>query len=171
MKFDRIRKALTSWTCLGVLAAFALGLNVYGITLVIGRSEPVLHAQSPNAERVWVMGSGATGLKYSSVGTTEDEHAVSASPGRLLSIVATNTNAAARYIRCADATAANTAPGTTTPIVDLAIPAAGQLSAPMPYGLTVSTALTCWLTVGAASSSVDEVAANEIKVLYTFKLN
>lgn len=115
---------------------------------------------------------GASGLKYTSAGATEDEHAVKATAGVLYSITATNTNADERYLRCSNATAANTTPGTTTPIIDLAIPgnASGAgFTFSLPYGLTFSTALTCWTVTGAADTDVAEVAANEIKLLYTFK--
>ena len=114
----------------------------------------------------------ADGLKYTSVGTTEDEHAVKATAGVLFSITATNTNADERYLRCANATAANTTPGTTTPIVDLAIPgnASGAgFTTSFPAGFAFSTALTCWTVTGAADTDVAEVAANEIKLLYTYR--
>lgn len=115
---------------------------------------------------------GATGHKRTSVGTTEDEHEIKATAGTLYSITVTNTNAAARYLRCANLTAANTTPGTSTPILDLAIPgqAAGAgFTSTFPVGFAFSTALTCWMVTGAADTDVAEVAANEIKVLYTFK--
>lgn len=116
--------------------------------------------------------TAATGLKYSSVGTTEDEHAVKASAGVLWSVTFTNTNAAARYWRCANAVAGSTTPGTTTPVTDLAIPgntAASGFTIPFPRGFAFSTALTCWIVTGAADTDVAEVAANEIKALYSFK--
>lgn len=117
--------------------------------------------------------TGATPLSYISVGTSEDKHVVKASAGRLFSITATNTNAAARYLKCENDTSANTAPGTDTPEIRLAIPgattAAGFHTNYGPAGLAFSTALTCWLVTGAADSDVAEVAANEIMVLYTYK--
>jgi hypothetical protein len=114
----------------------------------------------------------ATSLKYTSVGTTEDEHAVKASPGILWSITATNTNAAARYLRCENDTAANTTPGSETVELDLAIPGATSgagFTVEFPRGFYFSAALTCWLVTGAADSDVAEVAANEIKLLYTLQ--
>jgi len=116
--------------------------------------------------------TGASGLKYTSAGATEDEHAVKATAGTLYSITITNTNAAARYIRCENDTAANTAPGSETPELDLAIPGAttgAGFTTSFPQGFAFSTALTCWLVTGAADTDVAEVAANEIKVFYTFK--
>ncbi len=115
---------------------------------------------------------GADSLSYNSVGTSEDEHAVKASAGTLYSITATNTNAAVRFLRCENDTAANTSPGSETPELDLAIPGAttgAGITFDFPVGYSFSTALTCWLVTGAAQSDVAEVAANELKVFYTFK--
>lgn len=115
---------------------------------------------------------GADDYSYISVGTTEDEHAVKATAGTLYSITATNTNAAVRYLKCEDDTAANTAPGTDTPELRIAIPGAttgAGFTADFPKGWAFANALTCWLVTGAADNDVAEVAANEIMVFYTFK--
>ena len=115
---------------------------------------------------------GASSAKRSSLGVTEDEHEVKATAGILYSVTLTNTSTAVRYIRCADNTAAGTTPGTTTPIIDLAIPgaaAAAGITFPFPVGLQFSTGLTCWFVTGAADTDVTEVAANEIKALYSYK--
>lgn len=116
--------------------------------------------------------NGATTLRYISVGSTEDEHAVCTAPCTLYSVTVTNTNAAARHLKCENDTAAGTAPGTDVPELDLAVP--GQttgagITFAFPVGANFSTALTCWLVTGAAESDVAEVAANELKVFYTFK--
>lgn len=101
-----------------------------------------------------------------SVGTTEDEVEIKASAGRLLWIQVTNTNAAARYLRCANLTAASTTPGTSTVFYGLAIPGAttgaGFTATFGPSGLAFDTALTCWMVTGAAETDVAEVAANEL---------
>ena len=115
---------------------------------------------------------GASGYRYISAGATEDEHAIKASAGTLYSITATNTNAAVRYIKCEDDTAANTAPGTDTPELGLAIPGAttgAGITFSFPVGWSFTNALTCWLVTGAADSDVAEVAANEIMVFYSYK--
>lgn len=145
--------------------------RLFGTTST-GAARPVLVDAAGNlgVSVVAATANGADSLKYTSAGTTEDEHQVKATAGLLYSITATNTNAAARYLRCANLTAANAAPGTSTPIIDLAIAAAANsVTATFPVGLTFSTALTCWLVTGAADTDVTEVAANELKVLYTFK--
>lgn len=117
--------------------------------------------------------TGDTVLYRTSAGSTEDEHEVKATAGRLFSVAFTNTNAAARYWRCSNLTAANTTPGTSTVYIGLAIPGAtsgaGFVHDFGPNGLAFSTALTCWWVTGAADSDVAEVAANEIKATYGFK--
>lgn len=150
---------------IGTLGANS-GVDIGDVTLtagsnLIGRVQ--LDAQAAN---------GADGFRYTSAGSTEDEHAVKTSAGVLYSILVTNTNASPRYLRCENDTAANTAPGSETPELDLAIPGntgGAGFSATFPMGFTFSTALTCWLVTGAADTDVAEVAANEIKVFYTYK--
>lgn len=108
-----------------------------------------------------------------SVGTTEDEHEIKGSAGRLFAINVTNTNAAVRYLRCANQVAASTTPGTTSVWYGMAIPGnttgAGYTASFGPAGVAFSTGLTCWLVTGAAETDVAEVAANEINVNYVYK--
>jgi hypothetical protein len=108
-----------------------------------------------------------------SVGTTEDEHEVKGSAGRLFAINVTNTNAAVRYLRCANQVIGSTTPGTTTVFYGMAIPAAttgaGYTASFGPKGIAFSTGLTCWLVTGAAETDVTEVAANEINVNYVYE--
>lgn len=117
--------------------------------------------------------TGASVHYRTSVGSSEDEHEVKGSAGRLFSITATNTNAAVRYLRCANQVIGSTTPGTTTVLLGLAIPGAttgaGFTTNFGPAGIAFSTGLTCWLVTGAADTDVAEVAANEIKVIYTYK--
>jgi hypothetical protein len=115
---------------------------------------------------------GATIYSHISVGSTEDEHAICTAACTLYSIAATNVNAAVRYLKCENDTAANTAPGTDTPELRLAIPgnAAGAgFTHTFPVGAAFGTALTCWLVTGGADNDVAEVAANELMVFYTYK--
>lgn len=117
--------------------------------------------------------TGASVHYRTSAGSTEDEHEVKGSAGRLFSITATNTNAAARYLRCSNQVIGSTTPGTTTVFLGLAIPGAttgaGFTTNFGPMGIAFSTGLTCWLVTGAADTDVAEVAANEIKVIYSYK--
>ncbi len=117
--------------------------------------------------------TGASVHHRISAGSTEDEHEIKNTAGRLFSISATNVNAAVRYLRCANLTAANTTPGSSTVWFGLAIPGAttgaGFTHSFGPSGLAFSTALTCWIVTGQAETDVAEVAANEINVNYGFK--
>ena len=103
-------------------------------------------------------------------GVTEDETEIKATAGQLLAITVSNTNAAARYLRCYNLTAAATTPGTSTVFLGFALPAGSSISHTFgPTGLIFSTALTCTLTTGAADTDVTEVAANEVKWVITYK--
>ena len=126
-----------------------------------------------SSDRILYQRPGGASVHYrTAAGTTEDEHEVKATAGTLYSVIVTNTNAAARYLRCYNLTAANTTPGTSTVFWGAAIPGSTTGAGfvyPFPAGLTFDTALTCAFTTGAADSDVAEVAANEIKATYTFR--
>lgn len=124
------------------------------------------------AQNEGAIANAATVHTKISVGLTEDETQIKATSGAVFSITATNTNAAARYLKCYDLTAANAAPGTSTPWLRLAIPPAatsGALHVAFPTGAFFSTALTCALVTGSADSDVTEVAAGEIMWFITYK--
>lgn len=115
---------------------------------------------------------GATTYRHISVGVTEDEHTICTAACSLYTITATNVNAAVRYLKCFNNVLASTTPGTSVPNIDLAVPGAttgGGINISFPVGAAFSTGLTCWIVTGAAEADVAEVAANELKVLYTFK--
>lgn len=150
-------------TAVGTLIAAALVLSLLA-TLPNG----ALAQDSPAG----AIANAATMHRKISVGLTEDETQIKATPGAIYSITATNTNAAARYLKCYDLTAANAAPGTSTPFLALAIPPAatsGHLAVTFPAGVRFATALTCALVTGAADSDVAEVAANEIMWAISYK--
>jgi hypothetical protein len=104
-----------------------------------------------------------------SVGTTEDETQIKATAGALYSLTVTNTNAAARYVKCFNLTAANAAPGTSPVWLSAAVPASGSVTLTFPQGARFSVALTCALVTGAADADVVEVAANELMWFITYK--
>lgn len=144
----------------------ALVLTLAGALLVPAFFDPV-RAQNEGA-----IANGATTRSYLSVGVTEDEAEIKATPGIVLSITATNTNAAVRYLKCYNLTAAAAAPGTSTPWLRLAIPAAvtgGALHATFPVGAAFSVALTCALVTGALDNDATEVAASEVMWFITYK--
>lgn len=119
-------------------------------------------------------GNGYSPIYYTSAGSTEDEHNVCSAACNVGAIVVTNTNAAARYLRCANiASTGGTTPGSSTIIFGPAIPgntAGAGYAVPLPAsGLSMSTGLTCWIVTGPADSDVAEVASNEVKVFYAVK--
>jgi hypothetical protein len=98
-----------------------------------------------------------------SVGTTEDETVVKASPGQVGWLMVTNTNASARYIKFYDST--NPTPGTTTPVLRFLIPGnTDGFTINFGPGVEFLTGISYALLTGVADSDVAEVAANEIIV-------
>jgi len=116
---------------------------------------------------------GATPFKYTSVASAESEHEIKATAGTLYSLVLTNTAATVAYYRCSNLTAANTTPGTSTEILDVAVPGATTgdgIIVPIPAtGIAFSTALTCWIVTGEAENDTTEVGADDVKVFAAFK--
>lgn len=110
---------------------------------------------------------GTSNDHYVSVGTTEDEHQVKATAGRLIAIQVSNSAATVAYLRCANLTAANTTPGTSPVFWGMAVPGAttgaGITANFGPTGIAFSTALTCWVVTGKAESDVAEVGANDVQ--------
>lgn len=107
--------------------------------------------------------------RYISVGTSEDESQVSASPGVLLSMSAWNANATTdAFLKCTNLTAANTTPGSSTVFFSMIVPhgssgGSGFVQAMLgPGGVTFGTALTCYIVTGKADSDATEVAANDV---------
>lgn len=146
-----------------LIAAVALLMLSAGLVPADG----VLRAQNEGA-----IANAASVHSRISAGTTEDETQIKATAGVVYSVTATNVNAAARYLKCYDLTAAVAAPGTSTPWLRLAIPAAvtgGHLSVTFPQGAAFGTALTCALVTGSADSDVAEVAAGEVMWFITYK--
>jgi len=112
--------------------------------------------------------TGTSNNHHVSVGVTEDETEIKASAGRLMAVQVSNSAATAAYLRCANLTAANTTPGTSTVFWGMAVPgntAGAGLTAVIggPSGLAFSTALTCWVVTGKAESDVAEVGANDVQ--------
>jgi hypothetical protein len=121
--------------------------------------------------------TSASHYAYTSAGTTEDEHVVVAAPAVLWSITATNTAATVAYLRCENQDEiGDGAPGTDTLAaatdLDLAIPGAttgAGITFNFPRGFAFSVGIKCWITTGEAYSSVAEVGADDVKLLYSYK--
>ena len=72
-------------------------------------------------------------VRYISVGTTEDKHAVCTGPCRVESILAGNVAATVAFLKCENDTSANTAPGTDTPEFSMPIPGAATGGGMAPF--------------------------------------
>lgn len=107
--------------------------------------------------------AGSTGEYYISAGSTEDENEIDANAGVLMGISAFNNHASANaFIKCTNATAANTTPGTTTVIYAIQVPFGGGV-VDRNINVTYATALTCYIVLGEADNDVAEVAANDVR--------
>lgn len=100
---------------------------------------------------------------YISAGSSEDESQVKATAGVLVSVSAKNSHATTdAYLKCTNATAANTSPGTTAIIYELLIPAGPSGNNDSNINATFDTALTCYIVTGKAANDVAEVAATDV---------
>jgi hypothetical protein len=88
--------------------------------------------------------------------------------GTVYNIVASNTNAATRYVKFYNKASAPTL-GTDVPVITIAVPTNGTVQANMGVlGHRFSTGIAIAITTGAADSDTGAVAANEIKVLTSY---
>lgn len=97
---------------------------------------------------------------------------VKASPGQVYTIMATNLNAAVRYLKLYNKASAPTV-GTDTPVMTLAIPGntagAGFMLDTGGMGIAFATGIALAITTGIADSDTGAVAANEIVVNLLYK--
>lgn len=118
--------------------------------------------QNP-ANSLSVVISGGTPEWYISTGSTEDEHQIKATSGVLRGMNARNTHAStAAFIRCTNATAAGTTPGSTTIIYELMVPAGPGATNDRNVNLAFASALTCYIVTGEAANNTDEVASGDV---------
>lgn len=75
-----------------------------------------------------------------------------------------NANAALRYVKFYNATAANTTVGTTTPVITLPLPPTTAGHVTFPEGIGFSTALSLAATTGLADNDTGAPGANEVIV-------
>jgi hypothetical protein len=97
----------------------------------------------------------------SAAGSDQDSTNVSTDAAVLYSVVVTNTNTSARYIKFYNVASPTSA---STPIHVIAIPGSGGWSVSFPHGLLFSTRLAFRLTTGSADNDANAVAAGEIMV-------
>lgn len=118
-----------------------------------------------------VASGGATPFRLVSAATT-NATSLKASAGTLYALVATNTNAAARYLKLYDKATAPTV-GTDTPVLTICVPgntAGAGVVLPIPAcGLAFANGIAYATTTGAADSDTAAVAANELIVAGAYK--
>lgn len=108
-----------------------------------------------------------TALNINSAATT-NATSVKTSAGTLYNISASNTNAAARYLKLYNKASAPVV-GTDVPVLILLLPAGASID--HDFGLVghrFTTGIALALTTGIADSDTGAVAANEIKVITSF---
>jgi hypothetical protein len=102
-----------------------------------------------------------------SVATT-NATSIKATAGTLWSIVVSNVNAAARFVKVYNLATAPTV-GTSVPAFTIAVPANGTVTVSGgANGIRFATGISLAITVGAADSDTAAVAANDVKVATTF---
>jgi hypothetical protein len=115
-----------------------------------------------------VIAQQQTSKKYNSAATVNATQ-VQGSPARLMTIVASNINAADRYLKLYDKAAAPVV-GTDVPVLTVKIPAGGT---PVvvnfgALGLDMAAGIGFGLTTGATDADAVAVAAAEIKVNFAY---
>lgn len=108
-----------------------------------------------------------TADNHNSAATT-NARVIKASAGTVYSIKASNTNAAARFLKFYNTATAPTV-GTTVPVLTIPIPATGLADVEFgALGHRFTTGISMALTTGMADSDTAAVAANEIKVVTSY---
>jgi hypothetical protein len=93
---------------------------------------------------------------------------IKASAGTVYGIVATNNNAAVRYLKIYNKASAPVV-GTDVPVLTLHLPTVNNANVPIgANGLRFSNGIALALTVSSGDSATDAVAAGEIKVAISF---
>jgi hypothetical protein len=115
----------------------------------------------------------ADGLTFTKTISAASTNATStkASAGQVYGIVATNINAAVRYLKLYNKASAPTV-GTDTPVATFAIPgntAGAGLALNFPQGLAFATGIAWALTTGSADADTAAVAASDLIVHITYK--
>ena len=140
-------------------------------------TEPIPAAQvsatQPISGSVTVSGTATatpvtpTASNINSVGSTNAAFIKNAA-GTIYNIIASNTNAATRYVKFYNKASAPTV-GTDVPVLTIAVPTNGTVQANMGVlGHRFATGIAIAITTGAADSDTGAVAANEVKVLTSY---
>lgn len=106
--------------------------------------------------------SGTLTRTLSAAAANQDSTVIKASAGVLYALIATNSNAAGRYVKLY-----NKATGPTsadTPVMTVYLPGLGGAVIPLDVGADFATGIALRLTTGVADNDANAVAANEIIV-------
>lgn len=101
---------------------------------------------------------------FRSIDLDETEEEVKGSEGVLYGYYFYNANAALRYLKFYNATAANTTVGTTTPVLTLPLPATSAGHVTFAEGVKFSTAITVAATTGLADNDTGAPSASDVIV-------
>lgn len=99
---------------------------------------------------------------FRSIDLDETEEEIKATAGQLYGYYFANTNAAARYLKFYNATAANVTVGTTTPVLTFYLPPTTAGHVEFSHGIAFSTAITAAATTGVADNDTGAPGANEV---------
>ncbi len=101
-------------------------------------------------------------LMFRTLDIDETEEDIKTTAGNLYGYYYGNTNAAARYLKLYNATAANVVVGTTTPVLTLYLPptSAGHIGFPYPISFTTAICVAC--TTGVADSDTGAPSVNDV---------
>ena len=106
---------------------------------------------------------------FRSIDIDESEEEVKASAGNVYGYYFANTNAAARYLKFYNATAASVSVGTTTPVMTLYMPPSSAGHVAFPYPIGFATAICVAATTGVADADTGAPSANDCLVMVYYK--
>lgn len=136
-------------------------------------TETTLSAMAANlASLATYLQPGSGALIRSDNTDNDDETEIKATAGVLLAISGRNSSADTdAYVRCTNATAASTTPGTTTVIYEMMLPYGGGFvqGSLGPAGMAFGTALTCYLATGTAVTDTTDPAQDAVVVNLTYR--
>ena len=147
------------------------GTQVWRFKLGTYATEPIPAAQvsatQPISGSVTATPATPTASNINSAGSTNAAFIKNAA-GTVYNIIASNTNAATRYVKFYNKASAPTV-GTDVPVLTIAVPTNGTVQANMGVlGHRFATGIAIAITTGAADSDTGAVAANEVKVLTSY---
>jgi hypothetical protein len=101
---------------------------------------------------------------FRSIDLDESEEEIKDEPGKVYGYDVYNANAALRYLKFYNATAATVVVGTTVPVRTIPLPATSRIAYHLPVGIEFSTAITVAATTGLADNDTGAPGANEVIV-------